>query len=106
VSRRSFASLAGPADSVAMVQLTPNRQVLFGMQHPRIFAAGAGALGRLGATASRSPTLTKRSLKVSYCCLAQHCPKVVKSTTSGKALHITLNVLTLQPILACMSRKP
>lgn len=50
VSRRSFASLAGPADSVATVQLTSEQQALFRDAAPRIFVPAPGARGRLGAT--------------------------------------------------------
>jgi hypothetical protein len=38
VLRRSFASLAGPADSVATVQLTSEQQAVFVDAAPRIFA--------------------------------------------------------------------
>jgi hypothetical protein len=50
VSRRSFASLAGPADSVATVHLTSQQQALFTDAAPRIFVPASGAWGRLGAT--------------------------------------------------------
>jgi hypothetical protein len=50
VSRRPFASLAGPADSIATVQLTSEQQSLFVNAAPRIFGPAPGALGRLGAT--------------------------------------------------------
>ena len=50
VLRRSFASLAGPGDSVATVQLTSEQQALFRDAAPRIFAPAPGVWGRLGAT--------------------------------------------------------
>ena len=50
VSRRSFASLAGPADSVATVRLTSEQQALFVDAAPRIFVPAPGTWGRLGAT--------------------------------------------------------
>jgi len=50
VSRRSFASLAGAADSVATVQLNSEQQALFVGAAPRIFVPAPGAWGRLGAT--------------------------------------------------------
>src|SRR5258708_23623762 len=45
VSRRSFASLAGPAESVATVQLNSEQQALFVGAAPRIFVPGARSLG-------------------------------------------------------------
>jgi hypothetical protein len=50
VLQKSFASLAGPADSVATVQLTLEQQALFRDAAPRIFVQAPGAWGRLGAT--------------------------------------------------------
>src|SRR5258708_17293757 len=50
VSRRSFASLAGPADSVATVQLNSEQQALFLGAAPRIFMPAPAACGRLGST--------------------------------------------------------
>jgi hypothetical protein len=50
VLQNSFASLAGPADSVATVQLTSEQQALFVHAAPRIFVPAPGVWGRLGAT--------------------------------------------------------
>ena len=50
VVRKAFASLEGPADSVATIQLTPEQQALFMHAAPRTFVAVPGGLGRLGAT--------------------------------------------------------
>ena len=50
VLRRSFASLEGPADSVAKVQLTSEQQAMFMHSAPQIFVPVPGRRGRLGAT--------------------------------------------------------
>src|SRR5215468_1879688 len=50
VLRRSFASLGGPADSVALVQLTPEQQTMFIQGASRTFVPVPGDSGRLGAT--------------------------------------------------------
>jgi integrase len=50
VLRRSFASLGGPADSVAMVQLTAEQQALFMQAGPRSFVPVPGGSGWLRAT--------------------------------------------------------
>jgi integrase len=50
VLRRSFASLGGPADSVAMVQLTPEQQTMFIQAASRTFAPVPGDSGWLRAT--------------------------------------------------------
>jgi hypothetical protein len=50
VWRKSFASLEGPADSVATVQLTPEQQAMFMHAAPGTFVPVPGGWGRLGAT--------------------------------------------------------
>ena len=50
VWRKSFASLKGPADSVATVQLTPEQQAIFMHAAPGTFVSVPGGWGRLGAT--------------------------------------------------------
>jgi hypothetical protein len=50
VLRRSFASLGGPADSVAMVQLTSEQQAMFIQAAPRTFVPVPGDSGCLRAT--------------------------------------------------------
>jgi integrase len=50
VLRRSFASLGGPADSVAMVQLTSEQQAMFMRAEPRTFVPEPGDSGYLRAT--------------------------------------------------------
>jgi hypothetical protein len=50
VLRRWFASLEGPADSVATVHLTSEQQAMFMHAAPKIFAPVSGSRGRLGAT--------------------------------------------------------
>jgi integrase len=50
VLRRSFASLRGPADSVAMIQLTSEQQAMFMQAAPRTFVPVPGDSSRLRAT--------------------------------------------------------
>ena len=50
VLRKTFASLEGPADSVVMIQLTPEQQSMFVQAAPRTFVPLPGGWGRLGAT--------------------------------------------------------
>jgi hypothetical protein len=50
VERKTFASLGGPADMVAMVNLTSEQQAMFMHAAPRAFASVPGAWGRLGST--------------------------------------------------------
>src|SRR5215468_62527 len=50
VLRRSFASLGGPADSVAMVELTSEQQAMFMRAEPRTFVPVPGGSGWLNAT--------------------------------------------------------
>ena len=50
VSRKSFAGLEGPADSLATIQLTPEQQSMFMQAAPRTFLPVPGGWGRLGAT--------------------------------------------------------
>ncbi len=50
VLRRSFASLGGPADSVAMVHLTSEQQSMFMQAAPRTFVPVPGDSGWLRAT--------------------------------------------------------
>jgi hypothetical protein len=50
VSRKTFASLEGPVDLVATVQLTPEQQAMFMHAAPRTFVPAPGGWGRLGAT--------------------------------------------------------
>jgi hypothetical protein len=50
VWRKSFASLEGPADSIATVRLTPEQQAMFMHTAPQTFMSVLGGWGRLGAT--------------------------------------------------------
>ena len=50
VERRSFASLGGPADTVATLNLTSEQQAAFMDAAPRVFEPVAGDWGRLGST--------------------------------------------------------
>jgi hypothetical protein len=50
VERRVFASLGGPADTVATIKLTSEQQAVFMDAAPRVFEPVAGGWGRLGST--------------------------------------------------------
>jgi hypothetical protein len=48
--RKTFATLEGPSNSMAVVRLTPDQQAMFVAQAPTIFAPVAGGWGRLSST--------------------------------------------------------
>jgi hypothetical protein len=50
VERRTFASLGGPADTVATLNLTPEQQSVFMHAAPMAFVSVPGGWGRLGST--------------------------------------------------------
>lgn len=50
VERKTFASLGGPADAVALVNLAPEQQAMFMHAAPRTFSSVPGGWGRLGST--------------------------------------------------------
>jgi hypothetical protein len=50
VERRTFASLGGPADTVATLNLTSEQQAVFMHAAPRAFVSVPGGWGRLGST--------------------------------------------------------
>jgi hypothetical protein len=50
VERRMFASLGGPADTVATLNLTPEQQSVFMQAAPTAFVSVPGGWGRLGST--------------------------------------------------------
>ena len=79
VLRRSFASLQGPADSIATVQLTSEQQAMFIDAAPQIFVPVSGGWGRLGATnvalLYANEAIVESALARG---LAQHQPKVTR----------------------------
>jgi len=50
VERRTFASLGGPADTVATLNLTSEQQAVFMDAAPKVFEPVPGGWGRLGST--------------------------------------------------------
>jgi hypothetical protein len=50
VGRATFATLEGPADSIAAVRLTSEQQAMFMHAAPRAFVPVPGGWGRLGST--------------------------------------------------------
>jgi hypothetical protein len=50
VERKTFASLGGPADTVATLNLTSEQQAVFMDAAPRSFVSVPGGWGRLGST--------------------------------------------------------
>jgi hypothetical protein len=50
VERKAFASLEGPADTVAMLNLTSEQQAMFMHAAPKAFVSVPGGWGRLGST--------------------------------------------------------
>jgi hypothetical protein len=53
VGAETFATLEGPADSVAVVWLTPKQQENFAEREPEVFARLPGRAGKLGGTRIR-----------------------------------------------------
>jgi len=70
VLQRSFASLGGPADSVAMIQLTSEQQRMFMQAAPRTFVPVPGGSGQLRATnvvlVSANETIVESALLVAW----------------------------------------
>lgn len=50
VERKTFATLEGPADSMAFVRFTPEQQATFVTKEPAVFVRVSGHWGRLGTT--------------------------------------------------------
>jgi hypothetical protein len=50
VERKAFATLEGPADTVAVLSLTSEQQAMFMHAAARTFASAPGGWGRLGST--------------------------------------------------------
>jgi hypothetical protein len=63
VERKAFASLEGPADSVATIYLTSDQQELFVHSAPETFAPVLGGWGRLGSTSVRLASADENAVK-------------------------------------------
>ncbi len=63
VSGKIFASLGYPAETRAMVILTPEQQAEFIHDYPKVFAPAAGAWGRNGSTTIVLPKAKKTILQ-------------------------------------------
>jgi hypothetical protein len=63
VERKTFASLEGPGDIEATINLTPEQRQRFVDAVPNAFAAVAGGWGRLGSTRVLLPIVTQAMLK-------------------------------------------
>jgi hypothetical protein len=63
VERRAFATLEGPGDAVATVNLTPDQQSMFAFAAPNAFMRVPGGWGRLGRTNVLLPAVTKPLLE-------------------------------------------
>jgi hypothetical protein len=70
VARKAFANLEGPADSVAVVKLTPEQQSMFRLASPGTFAPVTGNPGWLGCTnvllASAKAAIVENALSVAW----------------------------------------
>jgi hypothetical protein len=70
VERKTFASLEGPADTLAMVNLTSEQQAMFMHAAPRTFVPVPGGWGRLGSTnvllASAKEAMVESALAVAW----------------------------------------
>jgi hypothetical protein len=63
VERRAFATLEGPGDAVATVNLTPDQQSTFVHGAPKAFVPVPGGWGRLGSTNVLLAAVTKQLLE-------------------------------------------
>jgi hypothetical protein len=70
VERRTFASLEGPADTTAIVNLTSEQQAMLMHAAPRTFESAPGGWGRLGTTnvllASAKDAMVKNALEMAW----------------------------------------
>jgi hypothetical protein len=63
VERKAFASLEGPGDAVATVNLTTDQQSMFAHESPEAFVPVAGGWGRLGRTSVNFRHVTHAQLQ-------------------------------------------
>jgi hypothetical protein len=63
VKRKMFASLEGPADSVATIYLTSEQQEMLVHSAPKTFAPVLGGWGRLGSTSVRLASANQATVK-------------------------------------------
>jgi len=63
VERKAFATLEGPGDTVATVNLTPDKQSMFMHEAPKAFVPVPGGWGRLGSTSVLLGSVTSAQLQ-------------------------------------------
>jgi hypothetical protein len=63
VERKAFATLEGPGDAVASVNLTPDQQSMFMHEAPKAFVPVPGGWGRLGSTSVLLGSVTSAQLQ-------------------------------------------
>jgi hypothetical protein len=63
VERKTFATLEGPGDAVATVNLTPDQQSMFMHEAPKAFVPVPGGWGRLGSTSVLLGSVTSAQLQ-------------------------------------------
>jgi hypothetical protein len=63
VERKAFATLEGPGDAVATVNLTPDQQSMFMHEAPKAFVPVPGGRGRLGSTSVLLGSVTSAQLQ-------------------------------------------
>jgi hypothetical protein len=70
VERKTFASLEGPGNSLATINLTPDQQSMFMDRAPKAFRPAPGGWGRLGSTSvlltSVTPALLQSALGAAW----------------------------------------
>jgi hypothetical protein len=85
VERRTFASLGGPADMVATLNLTPEQQAAFLHAAPRAFVSVPGGWGRLGSTnvllASADEAMVESAVRAAWRNVAPKAPLKRKKRT-------------------------
>jgi hypothetical protein len=63
VERKTFATLEGPGEAVATVNLTPDQQSMFMHEAPKAFVPVLGGWGRLGSTSVLLGYVTRAQLQ-------------------------------------------
>jgi hypothetical protein len=97
VLRKSFASLDGPADSVATVQLTSEQQAMFMQQRQEFLSLFPGLGSARNHQCYARVRLRSDRGKRPRRGLAQHRPKVVKSTDEPKSF-LSATTLTFHAV--------
>jgi hypothetical protein len=102
LERKTFASLEGPADAMAMVNLTSEQQAMFMHAAPRAFVSVPGGWGRLGRTDVLLGFVQEAMLESSLAAACNVAPKSARcqlwQTSRPSQPVIISSVTTLKPM--------